>query len=420
MKTLQHLFSAFLILTQFACNSAEKRTKEINNPVQYGEYSQSISHEEQFNASETLVNRNSAKSFTQNGGKQTIHVKDPKTGIVINSVQYPAEWKVLVKPYYTFDDKTPLVRYFIKGPQGVNLFNNSPKPYFSLPNGPVGQMIRQYGNGSGFEFRPVKSVEQIVQQEIGTKMQREGFSYSGGNTMGDIKSYMEQQLREFGTYNGQVQTIGTVWKNEKNESAMAIINHIVVPQPLGQGETAYLWIYNIDYIFADASVFDKTLAAYKTALFTTQNNPQWKQLLEQRKAQAQREMQEQRRSASINHQNRMQQRQASFAAHQAKIQGINQAMDASHNNFMANLRGGTSSRGIGSNQDHSRFINMVRGEETVYRSDGSQFQVDAGYKDYYIDNYGNKIYSNNPSFDAENNIHLNSGQWERGKRKYDN
>ena len=156
---------------------------------------------------------------------------------------------------------------------------------------------------------------------------------------------------------------------------------------------------------------------YKKTVLTSRDNPEWKQLLAQRRAEAKRKEAEAMQRSAWDHQNRMRSREAAFQAHQAKIRGINQAMDASHNNFMSNLRSTSTSSGIGSSSDHNRFINMIREEETVYRSDGQQYQVESGYDDYYIDDYGNTINSNDPFFDAENNIYLEDTGWEKVEKQ---
>ena len=406
MKTLQSITLGVFVSLLFSCKNEASSHEEFQaGSATAGQY------ESSYVSSEGVA----PVKKTTDPGRKTYRVKDPKTGIVMTTQQYPADWEVVIKPYYTFDDKTPLVRYYIKGPNGINLFNNNPKPYFSVPDTPTGQMLKQYG--TGLEFRRLAPVSQVVKREIVPRMQREGFSYASRMVMEDVKRYTQGKIREGGVNNARTECIGTIWKNAKGEKAMAIITHVAMPQPLSPQEMAHVWIYNIDYIFANAEVFENTVEEYKKSVFTSRDNPEWKQLLAQRRAEAKRKEAEAMQRSAWDHQNRMRNREAAFQAHQAKIRGINQAMDASHNNFMSNLRSTSTSAGIGSSSDHNRFINMIREEETVYRSDGQQYQVESGYDDYYIDDYGNTINSNDPFFDAENNIYLEDTGWEKVEKQ---
>ncbi|MEX1188016.1 MAG: hypothetical protein WED33_02085 [Bacteroidia bacterium] len=89
------------------------------------------------------------------------------------------------------------------------------------------------------------------------------------------------------------------------------------------------------------------------------------------------------------HQQRMQNQQASFNAHQQKMQGRYAASDAQFNNYMSQSRANDQSHQNYMNQQysndrsHENFIDNIRGEQRV--TNGDQYgKVESGYNNYYV------------------------------------
>ena len=101
-------------------------------------------------------------------------------------------------------------------------------------------------------------------------------------------------------------------------------------------------------------------------------------------------------------------RQASFEAHQRKMQGIWAAQDANHAAFM------NRNFGQGSSTAQRDFVNMINEEETVYNPLTQQtYQVNAGSSEYWMDSEGNYIQNNDLFYTPNGDINLNSREWVR-------
>ena len=110
--------------------------------------------------------------------------------------------------------------------------------------------------------------------------------------------------------------------------------------------------------------------------------------------------------ATRQHQIRMQNRQASFNAHQQRMKGISAAQDANFQSFMNRQFG----EGSGSSQQS--FLNMINEEETVQNPlTGESYQVDAGATQYWMDSDGNYIMNDDLFYTPNGDINLNNREW---------
>src|SRR5690606_36345620 len=106
------------------------------------------------------------------------------------------------------------------------------------------------------------------------------------------------------------------------------------------------------------------------------------------------------------HQQRMNDRWASFNAHKEKMKGIYAAQDANHAAFM------NRNFGAGSDTQHKRYINTIRGEETVHNPrTGSNYQVNAASMEYWMDSQGNYIENDDVYYTPHGDINLNQREW---------
>jgi hypothetical protein len=167
-----------------------------------------------------------------------------------------------------------------------------------------------------------------------------------------------------------------------------------------------VWFYGVSYTFVDQNYFEDTLDKLYEAAIATEQNPQWDQYV----AQLSRQRAQQ---AALDHQARMQTRQAVFNAHQQKMKGIWAAQDANHASFM------NRNFGAGSNVGQQQFVNMINEQETVYNPlTGKNYQVNAGSTEYWMDSEGNYIENNNLFYTPNGDINLNNREWVKVKNAY--
>jgi alpha-D-ribose 1-methylphosphonate 5-triphosphate diphosphatase PhnM len=237
-------------------------------------------------------------------------------------------------------------------------------------------------------------------------MARSGFKLVGQRQIPRARKYIRDILNKTGGHQAQLDHYATEWTNNKGQKALVTLIKIAMQQPLLTNDSMVMWLYSLDYVFVDASEFDKTIEALLDATESTKENPHWKHytnLLAQQRAQ----------KAAQDHRIHMRNRQAAFDAHQQKMKGIWAAQDANHASFM--------NRNFGTNSSTAQrqFVNMINEEETVYNpTTGKNYQVNAGALQYWMDSDGNYIENNNLFYNPNGDINLNSTEWIKVRKAF--
>lgn len=338
-------------------------------------------------------------------GKKKHQFVDARTGLVVNSTSYPSRWQVISKPIYTMDQKMPLFLMQIQGPNNLKTFNTPMKFHIHYTNPQTAQWMQQYSSTARM-MRPMVSNQQIMNEEVNTRMAKSGFQLVGQKRIPRAERYIRNELNKSGAQKARLDLYSTEWTNNKGQKALVNLVKIAMQQPLPFGDSMVMWFYSLDYMFVDANKFDATIDELLTAAEATKENPQWKQYVAQlNKVRQQKAIQQ--------HRMNMQNRQAAFNAHQQKMKGIWAAQDANHASFM--------NRNFGSGSDISqkRFVNMINEEETVYNpSTGQNYQVQAGSTEYWMDSDNNYIKNDDYFYNPNGDINLNNREWTRVKPAY--
>ncbi len=338
-------------------------------------------------------------------GLKVHELKDARTGLIVRSSEYPADWQVISKPYYTIDQKIPRFLMQVQGPNHLKSFNtpinfhvqyNNPQIVQYLPQGKIRNMVRAE-----------VSVRQIFGEEVEQRMVNSGFIFQHERKMPRLEAFFEQEKQKQGIGNGRLDLYVTQWTNNKGQSALASITKIIVPQPSPVPDAGFtMWMYSIEYLFVDDEALEKTIDQFVESAINTKENPEWKQYMVQLTQQRQREANERLRIANMQHQQNMANRQAAFDAHQQRMKELSAAQDASHAAFM------NRNFGSGSNTGQKQFLNMINEQETVYNPlTGKNYQVDAGSTEYWTDSNGNYIQNNDLFYSPNGDINLNNREW---------
>lgn len=393
MKTLFIIAVSFLLLFSSCGNTSGNKEKEAKG------YSENAAGQQ------NLFSKNpDGKSGEKLKKKYKMHqLRDARTGLVVNSTNYPAEWKVISKPYYTIDQKIPMFMSQVEGPHNLKSFNTPVKFHIQYDDPQIVNYLPQ--NGIRNMVRNEVSTRQIFREEVQQRMENSGFTFQEERKMPRLEAWFEKEKQKNGLENGIMDLLVTQWINNKGQAALASITKISMRQnnPVA-GFT--MWFYSIEYLFVDKEHLESTIDEFVKATIHSKTNPQWDQYVAQLNQQRQRQAVEQMRISNMQHQQRMASRQAAFNAHQQRMQSLSAAQDANHAAFMNRNFGSASST------SHKQYINSIHEQETVYNPQtGNNYQVDAGSTEYWMDSEGNYIQNNDLFYTPNGDINLNNREW---------
>ncbi|KJD33784.1 hypothetical protein PK35_03250 [Tamlana nanhaiensis] len=355
-----------------------------------------------------LQNESSQKKslFGFLGNKKKTHAfRDARTGLVVNSTEYPSDWQVISKPIYTIDQKLPVFLTEIQGPNNLKSFNTPIKLFLHYPNYQTEQMMRQYGRNANM-IRRISSNEQLMQEEVNSRMMHSGFQMIGQKRIPRAEQFLRNMLNKSGMQQAQFEHYATEWTNNKGQKALVSLVKMAMQQPILNNDVMVMWFYSLDYLFVDESEFEAAINNMLEAAENTKDNPQWQQYTAQLNA-------ARMQQAQRDHQIHMQNRQAAFNAHQQKMKGIWAAQDANHASFM------NRNFGSGSSTAQRQFVNMINEQETVYNPNtGKNYQLQAGSTEYWMDSDGNYIQNNDLFYNPNGDINLNNREWTKVSSSY--
>lgn len=351
-------------------------------------------------------------SFSFFGKTEKTHeFRDPKSGLLVSSVSYPADWEIQTRAEYKIDPMIPVFRYQIKDADGLQLFNTAMKLHYTSDDPQVERMMRNSGTNS---VRRLMSTQQLIQNEIAPKLSSKGFRHLETKAFPALEEKARKEARKSSNTPMDISIQGTLWENDQGQKALVILNYGKMTQATGNGASMTAWMYGTDVLISAQEDFDRNMDDFIQSNLRSEPSAEWDNYMAQLSAKRQEETRRQAQAskarlqqAAIAHQQRMAQRQASFNAHQQKMQGIWAAQDASHASFMNRNFGSGSSTG---QQD---FVNMIHGEETVTHPNGTTYQIQSGAQETWMDADGNYINSNDLFFDPNANNSLNHIEWSK-------
>lgn len=382
---------------QYSYEPAEEDYEEYEEYKEYADYEES--------------GEKAFKPSRQNTGTKTTHqLRDARTGLIVSSATYPSAWQVISKPSYTIDQKLPSFLIQITGPDNLQSFNTPVTYHVHYQDPQMAQWM--YNTPYGKLSRPLASPQRIFNEEVRPRMEKSGYQYLGEREQPDVTRYLQNKMASKFSMNTSLSIFNTEWKNESGQKALAGITLVSMQQPAISG-AMMVWYYSVTYTFVNEEVYEQTLERMKEATFSFQENPEWEQYVSQLRQQRAFENQQRLQLAAAQHQNRMQANQAAFNAHQEKMKGIWAAQDANHASFM------NRNFGPGSDTGQRQFLNMINEEETVYNPlTGSNYQVNAGSMEYWMDSDGNYIRNDDAFYTPNGDINLNNREWVKVERAY--
>ncbi len=321
------------------------------------------------------------------GNNQVVmhRIMDTKRNMVMSEIPLPANWQ-LHKPT-TMEDPA------ISGPGGVKVYYRMGGQY-TYSQDPYTQQIYQQ---SGQPMRAPISAEQIVVHELIPQLQNNGMQF--------VKQYPLQQVAQRNqAYSSKLfksmpsqdsfDSVGSEW-TDKNGTPVLVIVDLRVNS--GQGTT--FWSYNLTALEASRNHFEAARNALIYGIVNTRDNPQ--------QIQAYNASEQQKTNQSwAQHNSRIQQNQRNFdrqqQIHRSTTDAINNSIMSTYNNSNA-----------ASDRMQQRTINSINEEETVTNPyDGQQYRVGAGANQYWMNNNGEHIESNDAFYNPNRDQNLNNQDWQ--------
>jgi hypothetical protein len=409
MKKFHLSAAAFITLIFFSCLGPNTENNNLNSDSDFSSASDS----------ETGMT-----SFLENDSK-LYKFKDPKSGLVVSKIDYPSNWEVISTPQYEVDPLIPFFLYQIQGPSHLKVFNTPLKMFYASPNPQMEQSMR---NSGMLNVRSLATVEEIFEKEIKPMLLSKGFSFETQRPITKLAQFFDQKVHESAPQ-AATKIFTTQWNGTKGQKALVIISYVQLQQQLFSGDVANIWMYTTDFLIADTDRFEDVVETFVNANIQVKENPQWKNHVAGINNKRQEENRRQRqlqiesmdratREMTINHQNNMAERQASFDAHQKRMSDMSAVRDANHASFMNNNFGSNSgSSSAYSSGGQQSFLNMIKEEETVANPNGYNYQVESGAKEYWMDNSGNYKKSDDLFYDPNASLDNNT-EWTKVKEDY--
>lgn len=378
MKTAQLSLLALSFLFVTACSN------DANNEAYGGTGEEEYGDAEYGN--EPGIDARGNPQTEQRNAKVSMHpVTDAKTGMISYQMPLPASWKIVTPP-------TPEDPHIV-GPGGVKVFyrNGSSHMFSNDPN-----MQRSYQMAGQAMRRPM-DISAYLQQELVPPMMNNGFQLlkqypipqvAERNRVYSAKLYKVAQTRD------QHFALGTEWRNQEGKQLFMIVNMSV-----SQGQNDVYWFTNMQVLAADKDQFESAKRALLNGIINTQDNPQ------QIAAYNNNEQQKANQSWS-QHNAKMQQNQRNFdqqqATHKSTWDAINKSSMDGYNSRMEAM-----------DNNQRNFTNYINDENTVSNpGDGQQYQVETGSNQYWMNDNGEYIPSNDVMYDPNADNAVNNQNWQ--------
>jgi len=290
-------------------------------------------------------------------------IRDPQTGMVNMYMPLPADWRI--------------------GPTGIQ--------------GPGGATITE-APGASFmgNQRFVQSIDQIIQQDIVPKIQQNGAQYLRTIDLPEVERRDQRRGEQYWKampMEKMYQTKGIEGIDNEGKPALIVVHYVQARSQYGVHHSYYLHGLSSSH---DRYEADKQVLIY--ALANQQSNPQAVIAFNQR-------MQEEYMRRERMHAAKMQQARNHFNTwNRNHVETWNDISDSS----MASWRRQNDMRDAG---QAKAVDGILERERLVSPFDGKELDVNAGYKYYYTNTFGEVIGSNDEFFNPERDPNLNNQEW---------
>ena len=323
-----------------------------------------------------------------------LDIEDPKMGMVMLSIPFPAGWQV---------DTNPNDQLIYTGPNDTLVYQTSSGKYFHSND----QFRRQSAQIGGVKLSPVIPLEQFLKQYFVPNMAQHGYQLINSYSMPKVIDFWDLYAAGMpqGLSRKQYNAIGAEWENSDGSKAFTILIQHQLQQP---GQT--LWEVTAGELYTSDSEYNTAKNDYVHAVLNTQVNAQWQikknnQLMAQIR-QTNREGNQRLKQSQIAHMGRMNSILARGTTSSSVAKINSDILDINHSGYLKR------SSMVSAGQANS--VNMI-GEQSVIRNNntGEYYQVDSGAENYWVNNEGKYFSTDNSNYDPRTDNRINNQQWLR-------
>jgi hypothetical protein len=373
MKSLASLFTLVLFSTLFT--SCFNGNREQPN---FGE-GENL-NDNYYEGNETVNSQNEHNEIAMNTTIKYFNTIDSRNGIVMSRIPFPASWQ-----------KQNGGQYLYTGPNGIKIHGERGGSFMFSNDPQMNQMYQQ----SGMQVQFPKSIEQVINEgfmEYANKINRKLVRKYPMPQFAVWDKQFDDQLYKSMPSQKTFNVMGLEWRDPDGTSFLTILHHFVSYDQYGG-----YWGITYSVLEASESAFEQAKTQYINGLLNQQINPQWLQAVNQKDMQI-------AQQSNAGHQQRMANIKSFGDQNTARFNERMTAMDQNMNSWRANQAAG--------DRNQEQFIDYVNGNTNVSDPNtGQTYKVEAGSKQYWMNDQGEYIKSDNSLYDPNLDQNINNQTW---------
>ncbi len=309
-------------------------------------------------------------------------VRDPSLGMVAQYLPLPRSWKIT-------QGKKGMA---IHGPHGLAVTFNAPK-HGMAPSGDAA--VDAANRQQGMSVRPAPTFANFLKSELKPWAQQQGWRFKASYALPAVaraNAAYDKQLYKFFPTQDRFDSYGTDWVDGAGKP-----HFVGVALVTTRYEYGVQWRNSTVVLSAEPAYFEQAKAHLLQSFRDARANPRHIQTVNRRtKAESERSW--------AAHQRRLRNNQAAFDAQQRAHRASSQAMNDA---IMGNWR----AQQAASDRSHRRFVDQIREVETARDDKGQRFEVESGATQYWMNEEGQYVPTDDPSYDPNADPNVNHENW---------
>ncbi len=365
---------SFVLLSIFftACFQGNKEQPNFGD----GDNFENYSYEENEAVNYETIDNQMAK----NDAMKYFNTIDSRNGIVMSRIPLPSSWQ-----------KQNGGDYLYTGPNGIKIHGERGGSFIFSKDPQMNQMYQQ----SGMQVQLPKSIEQVINEgfmEYANKINRKLVRKYPMPQIAAWDKQFDDQLYKSMPSQKTFTVMGLEWRDPDGTSFLTILHHFVSYDQYGG-----YWGITYSVLEASEGAFEPAKAHYINGLLNQQINPQWLQAVNQKDMQV-------AQQSNAAHQERMANIKSFGDQNTARFNDRMAAMDQNMASWRANQ--------AASDRNQEQFVDYIYGNTNVSDPNtGQTYKVEAGANQYWMNNQGEYIKSDNSLYNPNLDQNINNQTW---------
>lgn len=373
MKAVISLFY-FVLLSIFftACFQGNKEQPNVGDGDNFENYSYEENEAVNYEPIDNQMAKNDAMKY--------FNTIDSRNGIVMSRIPLPSSWQ-----------KQNGGDYLYTGPNGIKIHGERGGSFIFSKDPQMNQMYQQ----SGMQVQLPKSIEQVINEgfmEYADKINRKLVRKYPMPQIAAWDKQFDDQLYKSMPSQKTFTVMGLEWRDPDGTSFLTILHHFVSYDQYGG-----YWGITYSVLEASEGAFDQAKTQYINGLLNQQINPQWLQAVNQKDMQI-------AQQSNAAHQQRMANIKSFGDQNTARFNDRMAAMDQNMASWRANQ--------AASDRNQEQFVDYIYGYTNVSDPNtGQTYKVEAEANQYWMNNQGEYIKSDNSLYNPNLDQNINNQTW---------